>query len=237
MLRVKDLEAKGIQIEPYIRKEMRDKEGWDYILLNLPVLLFPGRGAEYNLVESALTITSSRTSGRQPAIHTIFPEAKWQKVLEWGGQMELALDSGLTWGAELKRVDFDVSELSAELAGRVGNENDLSSFIRIMPFQYDLGRAVIEAQWAGDEAMWRIDSAEAIRGNKQVQFVAIVKVPKEVDRIKVSGLAQAEVSFQWLTGQARHIVGHLSLKLQELLRKRTGIALQDQDTWTLRIPK
>lgn len=214
---------------------MRDKEGWEYILLNLPVLLFPGRGAEYNLVESALTITSSRVSGRQPAIHTIFPEAKWQKVLEWGGQMELALNSGLTWGVELKRIAFDLGQLSGELAGRVGHEDALASFIRILPFQYDLGRAVIEAQWAGGEAMWRIDSAEAIRGNKQVQFVAIVKVPKEVERIKVSGLAQAEVSFQWLTAQVKHIFEYLSLKLQELIRQRKGIALQDQQR--LSIPK
>jgi hypothetical protein len=237
VFRAKDLEEHGIQAESYIRQEMRAKDGWAYLLLNLPVLLFPGRGAEYNLVESALTVTSTRASGRQPAIHTIFPEAKWRPVLEWGGGMELALDSGLTWGAELKRADFDLSQLSGELASRVGNENTLSSFIRVLPFQYDLGRAIIEAQWAGGEAMWRIDSAEEIRGNKQLQFVAIAKVPKEVERMQITGLAQAEVSYQWLTGQVRHVFEHLSAKLQELIRKRQGIALKDQQTWILKIPK
>ncbi len=237
VLRAKDLEVKGVQVESYIRQEMRDKEGWNYLLLNLPVLLFPGRGAEYNLVESALTVTSTRRRERQPAIHAIFPEARWKPVLEFGGQLELALDSGLTWGAELKRINLDLSQLSSELAGRVGNENTLSSFIRVLPFQYDLGRAVIEAQWAGGEAMWRIDSVEEIRGNKQVQFVAIVKVPKEVKRIEVTGLAQAEISFQWLTTQVRNVFEHLSLKLQELIRKRKGIALRDEQTWTLSLPK
>jgi hypothetical protein len=237
VFRSQDLEEYGIQVEPHIRREMRAKEGWTYLLLNLPVLLFPGRGAQYDLVEAALAVTSTRTTGRQPAIHAIFPEAKWQPVLEWGGQLELALDGGLTWGAELKRTDFVFSQLGSELAGRVGNENALVSFMRVLPFQYDLGRAVIEAQWAGGEAMWRVDSAEEIRGNKQVQFVTIIKVPKEVEQIKVTGLAQAEVSFQWLTVQIRHIFEHLSRKTQEVLQKRKGIALQDQQTWTLSILK
>lgn len=237
VLRARDLEAEGIQVEPYIREEMQDDDGWNYLLLNLPVLLFPGRNAEYNLVEAALTVTGSRASGRQPAVHAIFPEARWQPVLEWGGQMELTLDSGLTWGAELKRIDLDLAQVSAELAGRVGNENSLGSFMRVLPFRYELGRAVIEAQWAGGEAMWRIDSAEAIRGNKQVQFVAIVKAPKEVERLKVTGLAQAEVSYQWLTGEVRYIFEYLSRKLQELIKKRKGIALKDQQTWTLSIPE
>lgn len=230
VLRPKDLTEQGLEVEPYLRQEMRAKDGWTYILLSMPVLLFPGRGAEYQLVEAGLTVTSTQGSGRQPAIHAIFPEAKWRPVLEWGGQLELALDSGLTWGAELKQIELDLGQFGGELAGRVGNKNALGNFIRILPFQYNLGRAVIEAQWAGQEAMWRIDSAEAIRGegNKQVQFVAIVKVPKEVNQIRVIGLAQAEVSFPWLRAQVSHIFEYLSLKLQELLRQRQGIALRDE---------
>ncbi len=237
VLRAKELEDKGITVESYIREEMHDPKGWDYILLNLPVLLFPGRGAEYNLVESALAVEATRAAGRQPAIHAVFPEAKWKTVLEWGGQMELALDGGLTWGAELSQAGLDLGTLGGDLKGRVGNQNSLSSFIHVLPFRYELGRAEIEAQWAGGEAMWRIDSAEAIRGNKHVQFVAVVKVPKEVERIKVAGRAQAEVSFQWLTTQVRNVFEHLSLKLQELLRQRKGVALQDAQAWTLNIPK
>ena len=237
VLRAKDLEDRGCQVEPYIRREMRDAEGWHYVLLNLPVLLFPGRGSEYSLVEAALKVASTRAGGRQPAVHAVFPEAKWCPVLELGGQMELAIDGGLTWGAELQQVNLNVGQFSGKLAGRVGNKDTLSSFVRVLPFQYQIGRARIEAQWAGGEAIWRIDSAEAIRGDKRVQFVAIVKVPKEVERIRVTGLAQAQVSFQWLTTQVRHIFEHLALKLQELIRERKEIAVRDNKLWTLRIPQ
>jgi len=236
VLRVEELEQAGIQVEPYIQREMADREGWDYVLVNLPVLLFPGRGSEYNLVEAAMSAVSTRSSGRQPAIHAVFPEAKWKPVLEAGGAMELALDGGLSWGAELERVDLNLEGLGGELAGRVGNQNTLSSFIRVLPYQYQLGRAEVVAQWAGGEAMWRIDSAEAIRADKRVQFVAVVKVPKEATRIEITGSAQAEVAFQWLTAQVRNVFRHLSRRLQELIRGRKGIALQDEQSWTLRLP-
>jgi len=133
-------------------------------------------------------------------------------------------------------VDLDLEGLGGELAGRVSNQNTLSSFIRVLPFQYQLGRAEVVAQWAGGEAMWRIDSAEAIRADQHVQFVAVVKVPKEVTRIEIAGRAQAEVSFQWLTAQVRNVFQHLSRRLQELIRGPKGIALQDEQSWTLRVP-
>jgi hypothetical protein len=237
VIRANDWESKGLTIAESIRGDMQGPEGWNYVVLNLPVLLFPGRGAEYNLVEAALNVQSTRSSARQPAIHAVFPEAKWKAVLEFGGQMELALDGGLNWGAELDQVGLDLGQLGGELAGRVSNKNVLSSFIRVLPFRYELGRAEIEAQWAGGEAMWRIDSAEAIRGNKHVQFVAITKIPQEVERIKVASIAQAEVSFQWLTAQVRNVFEHLSLRMQELLRQRRGIALRDEQTWTLELPQ
>ena len=58
-----------------------------------------------------------------------------------------------------------------------------------------------------------------------------------MERIRVTGLAQAQVSFQWLTTQVRHIFEHLALKLQELIRERKEIAVRDNQLWTLRIPQ
>jgi hypothetical protein len=237
ILRLDELEQAGVRVEPYIERDMTDPKGWDYALVNLPLLLFPGRGSQYHLVEAAMNAASTRKSGRQPAVHAVFPEAKWRPVLELGGALELALNAGLSWGAELKRVDLNLKELGGELSGRVGNENSLTSHIRVLPFQYQLGRAEIEAQWAGGEAMWRIDSDEAIRDNRRVQFVAVVKVPKEVTRLDITGRAQAQVSFQWLTTQVRHVFQHLSRRLQDLIRGRKGIALQDKGSWRLRLPR
>jgi hypothetical protein len=89
--------------------------------------------------------------------------------------------------------------------------------------------------------MWRIDSAEIIRG-QHTQFVSIVKVPKEINVISVTASAQVEVDYQWLTGHVRHIFDHLSERIKELLKNRgqkqlgrIGLGMRTTQTWKINI--
>ena len=95
-LRPKEFEARGLDLSPEIKKSIRGKQGYAFYIVPVPVMLFPGRGAQYRLLESQFKFSVKRGQ-RHPAIHAIFPEPLWKPVLDWGGTLHLALDSNLHW--------------------------------------------------------------------------------------------------------------------------------------------
>ena len=236
-LKPKDFAAHQIELAPEIKKSMAGEEGYAFYLAPAPLLLFPGRGAQYRLLEGQLTFKGGRGT-RQAAIHAVFPEPRWKPVLEWGGELKLALDGDLQWGAEVEQIKLKIGKLGGELAGRVANQNQLASFIKLLPYKHTLGRMEIEAQFSSGTAMWRLDSKKVIRSQKHVQLVALLKVPKEVRQVRVEAAAQAEVAFEWLTAQVEHVFDRLPPIWQTIIRERKGkdIPLQDFQAWNLQLP-
>ena len=231
----KEFTDQGVDLSAAIKRSMRGDKGYNYYLLPVPLLLFPGRGAQYRLVESQLKIIGGKKE-REVAIFRIFPQPEWVPVLDWGGSLNLALDAGLDWGAEVSQVEAKLATLEGELAGRVYQTNKSSSFIRVYQYEHSLGRMEIEAQHTDRRAMWRLDSKKVIRGQKQTRTVLLVKVPKEIGLIRLEAAAQAEVSFDWLTAQVNHVFARLSEKLQSIIEQRKGLPLQDFATWDIQLP-
>ncbi len=234
-LRPKDFEGQNIQLSPEIKKSMQGKDGYGFYLMRVPILLYPGRGAQYRLLESQFTFRAIN-SQRPLGIQNIFPKPIWKPVLDWGGDLELALDGGLDWGANVDQIEAKIAKLGGELAGRVGNKNKLSSFIKLPAFEYTLGRMEIEAQFSASTASWRLDSKRLFRTEDRIQLVLLLKIPKEVKRIRIEAVAQAEVSFSWLTAQIEHVYERLPKTIQQIVKDEKGLPLQDFQTWSLYLP-
>jgi hypothetical protein len=234
-IRRKAFEQHELTLSPAIVASMKGKDGYDYYVIAVATLLYPGRGAEYRLLECGLTFSADKKS-RQPAIETIFPEQQWKPVLDWGGSLHLALDTLLQWGVEVEGIEVALGDLSGELAGRVANSNALTSFIKIAPFTYSLGRMEIVAEKSSQKAMWRLDSKESIRG-RDGRFVVLLKAPKEVTQIQIEAAVQAEPSFSWLFAQVQHVFDRLPAAIQAIIRREKGLPLQDFQTWMLDLPK
>jgi hypothetical protein len=231
-LRMEDFEQQGIELMPAIKQSMEAEQGYHFYLVPLPVLLFPARGAQYRLVEARIELTVAE--GQRPlAIQRIFPEPVWKPVLTWGSSFNLALDNALQWGTELEQTEAEIGTLSGELAGRVKATGQLGGFIQVGTFQYTLGRMEIESQFAPDVAMWRLDSADAIRSQQQMRFITLLKVPKEVVQVQLSAAVQAEVAFNWLIAQIQHVFERLPEAIQQIVRQQKGLPLQCFETWTL----
>jgi hypothetical protein len=233
-VRPKDFKARNLDLSPEIKQSMSGADGYAFYLVPVPVLLFPGRGAQYRLLESQMAFKGMR-GARQPAIHAIFPEQLWQTVLTWGGKLHLGLDGNLKWGAEVEQTELKIGKLGGELAGMVKNKNQIASFIKLLPFEHTLGRMEIEAQFSSGTAMWRLDNQKVIRGQKHVQLVVLLKVPKEIHQVQVEAAAQAEVSFDWLTAQVSHVFERLPDTIQQIIKNRKGLPLQDFQTWDLQL--
>jgi hypothetical protein len=235
-VRRKAFAANGLTLSPAIEASMKGKDGYAYYIISVPTLLFPGRGAQYRLLECQLTFTTGKAA-RQPAIHTIFPEERWQPVLDWGGSLHLALDTLLHWGVEGEGIEAALGQLRGDLAGRVANVDALTGFVEIAPFTYSLGRMEIVAEQSSQTAMWRLDSKESIR-DWEGYFLVVLKAPKHLRQIQIQAAAQAEPSFSWLFAQVEHVFKRLPAKIQDIIRREKGLPLQDfQPAWTLDLPK
>ena len=234
-LRPKDFQERGLTLSPEVKKSMWGKDGYAFFVLPVPVLLFPGRGAQYRLLESQFAF-DVKGEKRQPAVHSIFPEPLWTPVLNWGGGLNLALDGNLQWGAEVEQTEARIGRLSGGLAGRVGNLNQLTSFIKIVPFEHSLGRMEIEAEHSDTTAMWRLEGKRVFRGKKQTRLVVLLQAPKEARQVRVEAAAQAEVAFDWLTAQVSHVFERLPEAIQGIVKRQKGLPLQDFQTWTLDLP-
>jgi hypothetical protein len=235
-LHSEDFESRHLELSPEIKKSMQGEGGYAFYVVPVPVMLFPGRGAQYRLLESQLKFGVGR-SERRPAIHSIFPEPLWKPVLDWGGKLHLALDGNLQWGAEVEQSEAKIGKLGGQLAGRVKNLNQLTSFIKVIPFEHTLGRMEVEAQFSSNTAMWRLDSKQVIRSQKHVQLIILLKVSKQVGQVRIEAAAQAEVSFDWLTAQIGHVLDRLPKTIQQIVKKRSGLPLQDFQTWILDLPE
>lgn len=230
-----DFEQNGTPLSPEIARSMQARDGYRFYGLRVPVLLFPARGAQYRILEAQLTFAPIQ-GNRPSAIHSIFPEPFWKPVLSLGGKLDLALDGNLNWGVGIAAANTELATLEGPLAGKVGILNQFAGFIKVIPFEHTLGRMEIESQFSSRRAMWRLDSRQVIRGQKHTQFIVLLKAPMDARQITMEAVAQAEVSFDWLTAQVEHVFDRLPKAIQDILRKRRGLPLQDIQNWTITFP-
>lgn len=235
-LRAKDFADLGIPLSPAIQKSMSGANGYAYYRLAAPVLLYPGRGAQYRLLEGQLAFEVAHGQ-REVGIYSIFPKAEWKPVIDWGGSLRLGLDGNLEWAAGVDQTEVKIGKLGGALSGRVKNINQISSFIQVMPFVYTLGRMEIEATYTAQTAIWRLDGKSAVRDQGQIQLVVLLKVPVELGEMRLAAAVQAEPDFDWLTAQVEHIQERLPQALREIFRKKRGLPLQAFEKWTLNLSK
>ncbi len=404
-LRLEDFELEGLQLLPEMKKSMVAEDGYALYLLTLPVMLFPGRKAQYQLMESHFSLDAQE--GRHAlAIRNTFPTSSWQALFDWGGRFRLALNENLDWGVEVLqtrvkkrpsetrnsndnhtvklagkieaiqhnldaggytivakecaglieyglqqsltqylprlnpedqervkelqkkmskrgpltlgglmrllrdshffdalarackkdlsqfqaidlnqvrllrnklihkyqeeatqaeakfllkgvRVIFEtfdldqdlllpdvdekplhIPKLDDQLTNFVGRQNRLRGFMGVTPpFEHNLGQMEITAAFSPSTAAWRLDSAKTIRNQGNMPFVIVTKVPKAATQITIEAAAQAEPSFTWLTAQVSQVFDRLPQAIQQIIRGRKGLPLQDFQTWTLDLPQ
>ncbi len=234
-LRPRDFEAQGVTLSPALKRSLSGPDGYAFYQMAAPLLLHPGRGSQYNLFESQFAFDVPRGQ-REAAIYSIFPQAEWKPVLDWSGSLHLGLDGNLEWGAGVEKTEVELAKLSGALTGRVHNVNQMTGFIKIVPFEHSLGRMDISASHTAQTAAWRLDGQRAIRSQGQMKFVLLLKVPVELTSLRLEVAAQAEPDFDWLTARVEHVLERLPQALRDIFRKRRGLPLQVFEKWTIQLP-
>ncbi len=139
---------------------------------------------------------------------------------------------------DLDEKPLQIPKLDDQLTNFVDRQNRLRGFMGVTPpFEHNLGRMEITTAFGPSTAAWRLDSAKTIRSQGNMPFVIVTKVPKAVTQITIEAAAQAEPSFTWLTAQVSQVFDRLPQAIQQIIRGRKGLPLQDFQTWTLDLPQ
>lgn len=234
-LSAKRFATAGLNITPEIEQSMQAGQGYVYYLIPSPVLMHPERGAQYRLLECSFELAGE--GSRALGIVRLFPEPRFKPVLQVGSSFNLAVDAGLNWGVEVKQTAVNLGKFQGDLSGRVSNENGLKGFIKVLPFEYTLGRREIEANFSNDKAIWRFDGKAALpKGN--VCPALLVKVPQDAKKLTITGKAEAEVAFNWFTANIEHVFDKLPALLRRLIKdERRAPPLVAKEKWVVNLPE
>jgi hypothetical protein len=234
------LHGSGIELSSIQRQQLEGQ--FDFYFMTITVNMRPRPGARFSALATELNFGPKGED--EPIVQAIFPQTSWKNVLSFGGGMNLGLDANLNWkvGVDTSRLS-QLIEKAPELQANLENKNEMKSFIVLRDFAYDLGRFDIAAYGEDNsECYWYIQNSD-LQQTLTVRFSTVFKVPTGTEEITLQGLAWAEPSMNWLTGQISNVAGLLSEKLQGLLhvgrwdRSARELARGAQESWTLKLPR
>jgi hypothetical protein len=237
-LTVKRFAQLGVELDPIYQEQMANT--FDFYYLTLTLDLRPKPGALFKRLSCELDFDPEDTTGT--IVQTIFPKSEWRSVLNWGGSMNLGLNGNLEWemGVDANKI-AEAANLPAGLQAQVSNKNNMSSFITMSDYAFEVGRFDILAQGEGNKlCFWHIEEPD-LQKMPTVQFGVVFKVPQGTEQVTLRGIAQADPDMNWLVANVRNVFENLSSGLQALLRRRQEAAPQlariAAEQWALALPK
>lgn len=234
------LHGSGIELSSIQRQQLEGQ--FDFYFMTITVNMRPRPGARFSALATELNFGPKGEA--EPIVQTIFPQTSWKNVMSFGGGMNLGLDANLNWkvGVDTSRLS-QLIEKAPELQANLENKNEMKSFIVLRDFAYDLGRFDIAAYGEDNsECYWYIQNSD-LQQTLTVRFSTVFKVPAGTEEITLQGLAWAEPSMNWLTGQISNVAGLLSEKLRSLLHvgrwdwSARQLARGAKENWTLKLPR
>jgi hypothetical protein len=228
----------GIELDPIYQEQMAHT--FDFYYMTLTLDLRPKPGALFKRLSCELDFDPEDTTGT--IVQTIFPKSEWRSVLNWGGSMNLGLNGNLEWemGVDANKI-AEAANLPAGLQAQVSNKNNMSSFITMPDYAFEVGRFDILAQGEGNKVcFWHIEEPD-LQKMPTVQFGIVFKVPQGTEKVTLRGIAQADPDMNWLVANVRNVFENLSSGLQSLLRRRQDAASQlariAAEQWLLPLPR
>ncbi len=230
-------EEVGVELDAISRQQMQDQYDFYYMTLTVSMRLGSSR-VQFQRLACELDFDPKDTEG--PIVHSIFPTSEWKEVLQWGGGMNLGLNSNLEWSAGVDTPEeIAGTDMPAHVKANIANKNSVRAAIVMPEFSYKLGRAEIAATGTGNsECFWRIDKPE-LQQAQTVQFGVVFKVPQGTTTLDLTGITWGEPSLPWLTADIRDVFEFLSAKWQTLFRQGDpkSLAKGDNEQWSLALPQ
>lgn len=231
----------AIHSNEFLKKKFQGKKIY---YLSLSVSLRSGNGTQFSRVWCEFDF--SQKKGQDVIIQQVFPTPEWKTVITYGASLKLALDSMLKWVVGLPgsvNAQQLQQTLNNEMKANLVNEDNMSAFVQVHPYSFEMGRADIAATGPGSNvAFWDISKPDLHKA-QTAKFIVIFTVPKEVKKIKLVASVAAEPDFPVLVANLRDVWEFLDKKFQILLKKLDGqrtpeekLPIGDQNEWEIDLP-
>ncbi len=198
-----------------------------FYLVNVPVTLVPRPGWGFTELACTIEFNAGQPASERPVAHQVFPEEQWQNMISASQGLSIGLDENLNFKA-------DSGELTRSLPG-IGGSAAASAQVKAQanivfgPFQYNVRRPKITARGKNNvKVYWRLDGEASVDTEDQ-QLGVVVKVPKAVTRVDISGALNAARSFRTFTADMRYLFRYLRERTRHFFEE--GAPLQNTMLW------
>lgn len=228
----------GTELTGIYRQQMQDQ--YDFYYLTLQVALIPGKTVQFWKLICELDFGPK--GEQEPILQSIFPSEKWRSVLTAEGGVDIGLNGQLGWtaGVDTSVLTAIREQLPGELQGDITNKNDFKAVAKMPAYKYEFGYSEILATGVGSTAHWDIKDKE-LKKKGMVEFAAVFKVPKSVQKLRLTGTVWAEPNTNWLFSDVRDVAGELSDRFKKLFQNQEEasrrLARGVTEEWLLQLPK
>ena len=225
--------ALGIELDPLLKEQ---RKRYEYYYMSMATSLSPKRGAAFQRVECELQFGPAGMQA--PIVESIFPQTRWHTVLEWGGELNLALNGQLEWEIGLSNDEIlaEVLQLSGVPNAKIKTANAMKAHILVPDYSFKMGRVETSATGVGNTyCRWRIEDPQ-LQETETADFIVVFKVPKGITTIELTGILTADTKLAWLTGHLNSIFGDLARRFQALWQPEARLPIGVQEKWTVTLP-
>jgi hypothetical protein len=228
-LTLEGFKAEGVEVNYEIRQLMNQYDFYSLVVsvdpIPQPSVLISSLKCQLEFGECQLE--SGEKSDQRPIIHSIFPQSKWQTVVNTGVKLDLGLDANLD-----VRVGVDASELTKitnlpdydNFKASVGTKDKFKAVIVLDGLNYNFGKFNLFAQGEDNSrCYWRMERPE-IQDKSTVKFNIIFKVPKGWESIDLISNVWIEPSIDWLNGELTDVIRDLPPYLKDVFGNKERAA-------------
>jgi hypothetical protein len=197
--------------------------------LRFPITLSAPQGLPFRKLECAIEFNPEESAGHlRPVAQTILPDEKFKSQLELSGQVDVSIGPKLEFEAGLPPVPIPLPIGSGSAAGAIDAKLAAKMGVVAGPFTYRLRKALVTHTGTGSQkVVWRLVEADFAQDDSA--FIVVMKVPRQVDEIKIAGAMQAYHEFSLADAGLVGTISYFTERLRNFFRK--GAPVTDTSVW------
>jgi hypothetical protein len=190
------------------QRQMKNKE-YDFYYMTVMVDTMPLGGARFTELYFHIKLNPLEQYSA-PIVQLFLPPTKWHKVAGYGAGAQVDTDNEfeVIVRGDTASIPFGQS-LPADGKVQIGIKSKASGEFTIPKFQFDIGRFDIAGSGPGqNHAQWLMSNTD-LSEKVQHKFMIVFKVPPKQSELALEMYANAQVDFDWLSAQLRHVTKKL----------------------------
>jgi hypothetical protein len=155
----------------------------------------------------------------RPKSYLIFPEQRFQTILDGKAEASIGFDANYDLKASVKDLEMDLDPAKAKVKAGAASKGRATASLSVGPFHGQWRRAKVEHSGVGLEwVFWRVSDTEFIGQEQGPGFIVVLQVPKPTDAVVVTADLRAYRSFRLMRAPLQEAIEQLPDWLLQFFR-------------------